>query len=144
MNCACGYEANVLLMNRHRQQCSVFWESIYGAMAKIAITRYGRIVPISREEWNNYRPKGYPNCNTMSNWDIAWRQLQENSGHGVSIPGRGMAVLKGPLIQKPQWGKPVRAADYTGTFSAEYAALPPDGMAVCKRTYQRTGRMILR
>lgn len=145
MNCVCGYhDTGKYRLNRHRRQCSQFWQSVYDEMKRIALARYGRVVAISKDEWDSYRPLGYPNCKMMYEWGKPWRQVQEESGHGVSIEGRGAAVLKGPPIQQPRWDSLASIPDYTGKHNEEYLALPEGGMNVCVETYQRTGRMFLR
>lgn len=145
MKCHCGHETlGLRRLNHHRKYCAIFWQAVYDEMERIAVMRYGRIVPIAIDEWETYRLADFPAIKTFRGWGKSWTQMQTDSGHGVSALGRGASVAKGAPLKKPRWDRLENFPDYTATYSGEYDSLPPDGLAICAETYAKTGRMVLR
>lgn len=156
MNCQCGYEPehkpNVsgrLDLNRHRRNCSVFWQAVSAEIGRVATVLYGKPMAVSQAEWTRYRGSDFPSWETMRDWGKSWTQVQLDSGLGVSNRGWGSLSIKGKIaddnvlwrhMEETAKAKRVAIMD-----DAAYTALTErDGFAICESTYRRTGRMILR
>ncbi len=104
---------------------------------------------IGSDTWNNYRPQNWPTAeyllkfNNYTANNAGWDQLLNDH---IGIERKTMTqVLRESGERRAQKRWTVDGApDYSASPDERYLALMCDGFAICKPTYERTGRMILR
>lgn len=110
---------------------------------------YGGDWSIGSDTWNNYRPPTWPTAKYLLKFygytedNAGWDQMLDEH---IGIERKSLTQIRveqheARMAQRWDLGsKP----DYSAAPDDHYLALTSDGLAICRATYERTGRMVLR
>jgi len=134
---------------RNKQMTMPSIDDIIMQIMAISETFYGGDWSIGTDTWNNYRPPTWPTAkyllkfNGYSETNAGWDKLLDDH---IGIERKSITQIRveqHEMRMAHRW-RLEEKKDYSASPDGAYLALMSDGFAICKPTYERTGRMMLR
>lgn len=129
---------------RNKQMTMPSLDDIIMQIMAMSEAFYGSDWSIGTDTWNNYRPPTWPTAkyllkfNNYTEDNAGWDKLLDDH---IGVERKTATQIR---IEQHEVRQLDSKPDYSARPDGQYLALMSDGFAICKPTYERTGRMILR